>query len=268
MVIATGQNNLAMNRAVKQIAQHYVKGPQDPRGDSQPPGGGHPRIRPLLELFDPCRWDDAASCPPRRLERDGARRSLEKLTPMSDPRPGTVGTMLVIGYGNSLRSDDGAGPTVAAAVALWDIPGVVSVAVHQLTPELAELLPHAELAIFVDARLANGGECVEARPLETPEETGLYGHVCDPSSLLALGGRNPWTNSSMLAGHGPGDRFFPGRGSFENRAWRREASTRTDCDPCRSGEPCTGRSDAVLVNCRHRLEPTATLILVSNLAKP
>ncbi len=114
---------------------------------------------------------------------------------MTDQRSGTARTTLVIGYGNSLRTDDGAGPCVAAAVASWDIPGVVAVAVHQLTPELSEQLAIADLAIFVDARLATGGETVEVLPLETPEELGLHGHVCDPRSLLALAraiyGRTP-----------------------------------------------------------------------------
>ena len=31
LIIATGQNNLAMNRTVAQIAKHYVHGPQDSR---------------------------------------------------------------------------------------------------------------------------------------------------------------------------------------------------------------------------------------------
>ena len=34
LIIATGQNNLAMNRTVAQIAQHYIKGPQIPEACS------------------------------------------------------------------------------------------------------------------------------------------------------------------------------------------------------------------------------------------
>ena len=62
------------------------------------------------------------------------------------------GTILVIGYGNTLRSDDGVGPRVAMAVASREWPGFNAIAVQQLTPELAEPLAAAELAIFVDAR--------------------------------------------------------------------------------------------------------------------
>jgi hydrogenase maturation protease len=109
--------------------------------------------------------------------------------------PGARDKIVVIGYGNSLRTDDGVGPRVATAVALWELPGLVSIAVHQLTPELVELLALAELAIFVDARLASSRETVEILPLEFSAERGIYGHDCDPRSLLALAramhGRTP-----------------------------------------------------------------------------
>jgi hydrogenase maturation protease len=108
---------------------------------------------------------------------------------------GASDTMLVIGYGNSLRTDDGVGPHVATAVASWRVPGLVSMAVHQLTPELTELLASAKLAIFVDARLASVGETVEILPLALSVESTIYGHACDPRSLLALAramyGRTP-----------------------------------------------------------------------------
>jgi hydrogenase maturation protease len=94
--------------------------------------------------------------------------------------------IVVIGYGNSLRSDDGVGPRVATAVALWEVPALLSVAVHQLTPELAELLAPAELVIFVDARLAKVGEAVVILQLEPSVEHEIHGHFCDPRSLLAL----------------------------------------------------------------------------------
>ncbi len=114
---------------------------------------------------------------------------------MTGPHPGTIRTTLVIGYGNRLRTDDGAGQCVADAVASWDITGLVAISVHQLTPELSERLASTDLAIFVDARLARGGEDIVVVPVEAPEEMGIHGHVCDPRSLLALAraiyGRTP-----------------------------------------------------------------------------
>src|SRR5262245_1795360 len=62
-------------------------------------------------------------------------------------------SVVVIGYGNDLRGDDAVGLRAAQAVAAWDMPGVCGLAVHQLTPELAEILAGAALAIFVDARV-------------------------------------------------------------------------------------------------------------------
>ncbi len=47
LLIATGQNNLAMNRTVKQIAQHFVKGPKIPQGVLN-------RIEAGVRAFDPC----------------------------------------------------------------------------------------------------------------------------------------------------------------------------------------------------------------------
>jgi len=93
---------------------------------------------------------------------------------------------LVIGFGNSLRGDDGVGPHVADVVASWGLPGLRSMAVPQLTPELAEPLAAAELVIFVDARVAGRGEALEVRSLDPSESRGVLGHVSDPRSLLAL----------------------------------------------------------------------------------
>jgi NAD-reducing hydrogenase large subunit len=47
LIIATGQNGLAMNRTVKQIAQHFIKGPQIPEGILN-------RLEAGIRSFDPC----------------------------------------------------------------------------------------------------------------------------------------------------------------------------------------------------------------------
>jgi hydrogenase maturation protease len=91
----------------------------------------------------------------------------------------------VLGYGSSLRGDDAAGQRVVAAVARWHLPGVRALAAHQLTPELAEPLSQARLAIFVDARVGGGG--VRLRPLHAATAiSSLDIHVGDPATLLAL----------------------------------------------------------------------------------
>ena len=105
----------------------------------------------------------------------------------------------MIGYGNDLRGDDAVGPLAAAAVAAWGLPGVQTLVVHQLLPELAEALAAADLAIFVDARvlaaalgqgqpgLAGAGkEAVAVHPVEPAAGDLLSGHTSDPQALLAL----------------------------------------------------------------------------------
>jgi hydrogenase maturation protease len=103
-------------------------------------------------------------------------------------------TTLVIGYGNSLRSDDGVGPAVASAVARWQRPDVRALAVHQLTPELAADLAAVDRAIFVDASAGGRHEEIEIVSL-TAQEPGAQadrrpanvdGHRGDPRALLAL----------------------------------------------------------------------------------
>jgi NAD-reducing hydrogenase large subunit len=47
LVIATGQNNLAMNRTVAQIARHFIHGPEIPEGMLN-------RVEAGIRAFDPC----------------------------------------------------------------------------------------------------------------------------------------------------------------------------------------------------------------------
>jgi NAD-reducing hydrogenase large subunit len=47
LIIATGQNNLAMNRTVAQIARQYIRGPQVPEGMLN-------RVEAGIRAFDPC----------------------------------------------------------------------------------------------------------------------------------------------------------------------------------------------------------------------
>ena len=59
--------------------------------------------------------------------------------------------LLVIGYGNTLRRDDGVGPHVAEAIAALALPGVEALVCPLLTPELAEAIARARRVVFVDA---------------------------------------------------------------------------------------------------------------------
>lgn len=95
--------------------------------------------------------------------------------------------VLVVGYGNTLRGDDGVGPAVAHVVAAWNRPDVQALAVYQLTPELAEHVARAQLAIFVDASVeVVAGEGPRLRRVTADARVPVMGHTGDPSWLLAL----------------------------------------------------------------------------------
>jgi hydrogenase maturation protease len=91
---------------------------------------------------------------------------------------------LVIGFGNELRRDDGAGPRVARTVADWHLPGVRALAVHQLTPELAAELARAKRVVFVDA--AVDAEKVCWRRVCATCGLAQLGHASDVGGLLFL----------------------------------------------------------------------------------
>ena len=94
-------------------------------------------------------------------------------------------TTLVIGYGNTLRGDDGAGYRVAEQVETWNAPAVRSLPCHQLTPELAAEMAECDRVIFVDATLPGTHTTVAVQPLQ-PDPTPLETHFSTPAGLLQL----------------------------------------------------------------------------------
>jgi hydrogenase maturation protease len=103
------------------------------------------------------------------------------------------GTIVIIGYGNPLRGDDGLGWQVARHLLTtleageWGNAGPVQVLPrHQLTPELADPLSQARLAVFVDARVGElPGAIVREEISARPPRPGAFSHHFDPPALLA-----------------------------------------------------------------------------------
>jgi len=93
--------------------------------------------------------------------------------------------LLVVGYGNTLRSDDGVGPRVADAVAALAMPGVRALAFPLLTPELADPISQAHVVIFVDAAVDAPRE-VQMRKLAPAGTSQIMAHSASPATLLAL----------------------------------------------------------------------------------
>lgn len=104
--------------------------------------------------------------------------------PSLGPGPGP-GHVLVIGYGNTLRGDDGLGPRVAESIDALRLPGVRTLVCHQLAPEHADPVSQAETVVFVDAAV-DAPEGILLRPLTPGPTTQLMAHAADPRTILAL----------------------------------------------------------------------------------
>jgi hydrogenase maturation protease len=105
--------------------------------------------------------------------------------------PAGTGGVLVVGYGNGLRSDDGVGPAVAARLAGDPrLAGADVRVMHQLTPELALDASRVSLLVLVDASAdAPAGEVAVTRldPEAVPGEAGeAMSHHVDPAGIVGL----------------------------------------------------------------------------------
>lgn len=122
--------------------------------------------------------------------------------------------LLVIGYGNELRCDDGIGPKVAAMVTEWNCVGVRALACHQLTPELAEPIASARQVVFVDAAADSSGS-VQLRQIEPADGAEVMTHAAGPRWLLGLAkqayGRCPpaWSLTVPTENLGFGEQLSP-----------------------------------------------------------
>lgn len=115
--------------------------------------------------------------------------------------------ILVVGYGNTLRGDDGVGPEVAEMLAAeLEGTGAAVVSTQQLLPELAEEVSRAALMVFIDAaadkpagvvttewlaasRSTNGEPSLGGpNPAGSPAESGgdVFSHGMRPADLLGL----------------------------------------------------------------------------------
>ena len=92
---------------------------------------------------------------------------------------------LVIGYGNDLRSDDGAGRAVADRVEALQLPGVGVRSVIQLTPELALEIAEVDTVVFVDASVEVTETTAAPVAPESPDPSAMS-HYSTPGTLLGM----------------------------------------------------------------------------------
>ena len=96
--------------------------------------------------------------------------------------------LLIIGYGNPLRGDDGFGYHAGEELQkrLIDDRGVTVLPLHQLTPELAADISRAERVVFIDAA-AEGepGKLICRDVVKASVDAGAFTHHATPAGLLA-----------------------------------------------------------------------------------
>jgi hydrogenase maturation protease len=95
---------------------------------------------------------------------------------------------LIIGYGNTLRSDDGVGQLVSQEMEKFNYPYINCLYQHQLTPELVEKIIKYDRIILVDAKV--NLDKVQLIQLNN-NQNNLNNHSCwthhiNPQSLIYL----------------------------------------------------------------------------------
>ena len=100
----------------------------------------------------------------------------------------TAAGVLIVGYGNPLRSDDGIGWHAARLLATDPrLDGARVLAHHQLTPELAADVSRASLVVLVDAAAEGDPGSVAVRRIGSPPPTPItWSHHLTPETLAGL----------------------------------------------------------------------------------
>jgi len=98
----------------------------------------------------------------------------------------TFMSILVIGFGNPGRLDDGLGPAFAEKIQALEFPGVTVESNYQLNIEDAELISKFDVVVFADASV-DANEPFDFLPMHsTPPVVGFSSHSITAESLLGL----------------------------------------------------------------------------------
>lgn len=114
--------------------------------------------------------------------------------------------VLIIGYGNRMRTDDAVGAEAAdrLAEAYRDDPQVRVMSSHQLMPEMARDIAEAEFLLLLDASADGVPGAIVKSVVTARGDESSFTHACTPGNLLLyaerLYGRAPVAISLTLAG--------------------------------------------------------------------
>ena len=93
--------------------------------------------------------------------------------------------ILLIGYGNPARGDDGIGPSVAEEVESWQLPQVTVESAYQLTVEDAAAAAEHDVVLFVDASVA-ASEPFCFQQVDPNGAASFSTHSVEPGAVMAL----------------------------------------------------------------------------------
>lgn len=93
--------------------------------------------------------------------------------------------ILLLGYGNPGRADDGLGPACVARLEALRLPGVDLHVGYQLVAEDAQRISDYAQVVFVDACLS-GPETFRFDALHPRDQDGFGSHSLSPGGVLAL----------------------------------------------------------------------------------
>jgi hydrogenase maturation protease len=120
--------------------------------------------------------------------------------------------VLVIGFGNELRGDDGLGPVAAQHLQLIFSDGGVDFLIeHQLYPEMAEIISHFEHVIFIDADIGeNPGQISHSvlSPQLPSNNSSALSHDVNPAQLMLM-------SQQLYAGQATAEVYSVSAASFE-----------------------------------------------------
>ena len=117
---------------------------------------------------------------------------------MTPPRRGE--RVLVLGYGNPGRQDDGLGPAAAEVIAGLNIPGVTVEVNYLLNIEDAADAAEHDCVLFLDAA-ETGPEPFEVREVWPAEKLAFTSHIVRPELIVAICQTHfGWTPRAWLVG--------------------------------------------------------------------
>ena len=93
--------------------------------------------------------------------------------------------MLLIGFGNPAREDDGLGPAVAEEIEKLEIEGLRVDSDYQLSIEDASFVAEHDSVVFVDASL-EGGEPFTFSRLSPKRSDSFSSHSVNPETVMGI----------------------------------------------------------------------------------